>query len=413
MALDAAQASFHSFFDVLDNALVEQTKHLGFAPDRIRLMVCMLSSLVFAQFQYTFLTRAPSAIKNLYAMSIGIFMMLWCFRLDCWVFLLTTSVTYILILALPRKLAMYIGIPFVLTALLVSHLYTMLTDWGSYVFDFTGPQMVITIKLYSLLVQLNDGANYSSDFVQKTSHIKHAAVKEIPSFLEYWGWLFFYPSVLILSCEFAHYKRFLDNPVYAEKEGRMKMFFGTFATAFLCIVIGFGIGSAFFPISYIHSDAWLTETNFWYRCFYVFCCFGTIRFQYYFAWKLTECSFILNGYSYDDINGGWSRVCNIKILDFELGQNYVAVSNAWNEAAARWLKYYVYVRVPFKGLEVFCTNIVAAIWHGFYPGFYLAFVTMGLFRNLSLKMRKVIRPHFLDDEGKPLPSKWFYDRATW
>ena len=412
-SLNTAHDSFNHFFDGLDDGLVQNTKHLGFAPDRIRLLVCMFSSLLLAQFQYSFLTRAPVVVKHLYSISIGLFFMLWCFRLEIWILLATTFFVYLLIILLPRRMAMIIGIPFILLSLLAAHLYTMLNDWGSYIFDFTGPQMVITIKLFSLLVQLYDGENSTSDLMKKVTYIKNASVKDIPGFLEFYSWILFYPSVLILSCEFAHYKKFCETPTYVGKEGRIRAFFGTFATCFVCAVLGFGVGPNFFNVSYVQSDLWLEETTFLFRCFYVFFCFGCIRFQYYFAWKLTECSFILSGYSYDETNNGWSRVCNIKVLDFELGQNYVAVSNAWNEAAARWLKYYVYMRVPFKGLEVLCTNLVAAIWHGFYPGFYLAFVTMGSFRNLSLKMRRVLRPNFLDKDGNALPSKWLYDRATW
>ena len=142
--------------------------------------------------------------------------------------------------------------------------------------------------------------------------------------------------------------------------------------------------------------------------------------QYYFVWKYSECAFILNGYAYND-NGkaesNWGRMCNIKIRNFEFAENYFEALNAWNEAAARWLKYYVYMRVETKNpfLPVLCTNLASAIWHGFYPGFYLAFVTAGLFRELATSLRKVLRPHFVTfdpvtkkETNKPL--KFVYDR---
>jgi hypothetical protein len=391
--------------DQLDISLASATEDLGFSLDRIRFLVCLVLSMCFATFQFYVLRSFSSSVKHVYNIVVGFFFLFWCFRFDVWVLVFTTLIVYMIVLVFSRKNALYVGLPFILLMMSCSHLYTMLSDWGSYHLDFTGPQMVITIKLFCFLIQLWDGENKDSEIVQKHSYIQQVLVPQVPSLLEYYGWIFFYPSVLLISCEFTHYKNFCDSK-HIPSEGRMTAFLGTLATSLICLVIGFGVGPAIFPRTFVLSDEWLTETTFLYRCYFIMGCFCCIRYQYYFVWKFAECSFILSGFSYTGTT--WDRMCNIKIFDFEGAENYFEALNAWNQAAARWLKYYVYLRV--NRFNVLSANVCSAIWHGFYPGFYIAFITAGFFREVSLLLRRLLRPHFVNADGTPKSSKFIYDR---
>jgi len=53
--------------------------------------------------------------------------------------------------------------------------------------------------------------------------------------------------------------------------------------------------------------------------------------------------------------------------------------------------------------------MASAVWHGFYPGYYLAFIGGALFTSSARVVRKTVRPLFLDN---PL-AKWCYDFSTW
>jgi lysophospholipid acyltransferase len=48
-----------------------------------------------------------------------------------------------------------------------------------------------------------------------------------------------------------------------------------------------------------------------------------------------------------------------------------------------WLKYYVFLRMVKKGdrfslKPILTTFIVSAVWHGFYPGYFMFFIASGL-----------------------------------
>lgn len=51
--------------------------------------------------------------------------------------------------------------------------------------------------------------------------------------------------------------------------------------------------------------------------------------------------------------------------------------NNWNMGTNRWLRSIVYERVP-KQYGTLLTFSLSALWHGFYPGYYLTFASGAL-----------------------------------
>jgi hypothetical protein len=49
---------------------------------------------------------------------------------------------------------------------------------------------------------------------------------------------------------------------------------------------------------------------------------------------------------------------------------------------------------------------VSAAWHGFYPGFFLFFLTVPLLTEVERGIRKSINPLFLDDRYNPREGTW-------
>jgi lysophospholipid acyltransferase len=71
----------------------------------------------------------------------------------------------------------------------------------------------------------------------------------------------------------------------------------------------------------------------------------------------------------------------------------------WNISAHNWLKYYVYLRqldnskrtsVNFR--STFLTFLMSAIWHGFYPGYYIFFTGAGLMDYHSKLAERALSP---------------------
>lgn len=77
----------------------------------------------------------------------------------------------------------------------------------------------------------------------------------------------------------------------------------------------------------------------------------------------------------------------------QFGTNFRDCINNWNMGTNRWLRQVVFERVPKKygTLLVFATS---AIWHGFYPGYYITFASGALFVGAARVARSRLRHRF-------------------
>lgn len=78
----------------------------------------------------------------------------------------------------------------------------------------------------------------------------------------------------------------------------------------------------------------------------------------------------------------------------------------WNKGTNRWLRSIVYERM--KCYRLVLTYTLSAVWHGFYPGYYLTFANGAFFTIVARTARRHIRPHFLGSKNK----KFLYDALT-
>jgi MBOAT, membrane-bound O-acyltransferase family len=79
----------------------------------------------------------------------------------------------------------------------------------------------------------------------------------------------------------------------------------------------------------------------------------------------------------------FTRVRTICVWDIEFSYDVKDFLGAWNISVHKWLKYYVYLRMIKPGqhiqiVPILMTFVVSAIWHGFYPGYFLFFISSGL-----------------------------------
>jgi lysophospholipid acyltransferase len=117
------------------------------------------------------------------------------------------------------------------------------------------------------------------------------------------------------------------------------------------------------------------------------------RCKYYGVWALTEGACILSGIGYAGIDpktgkANWDRLVNVKPLELELAQNTRGYLGAWNINTNHWLRTYMYLRVTPKGKKPgfrasMATFLTSAFWHGFYPGYYYAFVLASFVQTVA------------------------------
>lgn len=70
----------------------------------------------------------------------------------------------------------------------------------------------------------------------------------------------------------------------------------------------------------------------------------------------------------------------------------------WNVSTNQWLNTFIYQRLGRTFTANLTTYLVSAFWHGFYPGYYITFVSGALYTALT---RQIYRKFTW-----PLPPKW-------
>jgi lysophospholipid acyltransferase len=128
------------------------------------------------------------------------------------------------------------------------------------------------------------------------------------------------------------------------------------------------------------------------------------RLAYYAVWSLSEVACTLSGISFVPPSR-FVRGRNVNLRMFELSSNFNSVTNNWNiRISDLWLKQCIYQRVEFvpriisglisnkKGLANFLTKLTSALWHGWYPGYMISFLSLGLCNWSENLIRKKIHP---------------------
>ncbi|KAK7070259.1 Lysophospholipid acyltransferase 1 [Halocaridina rubra] len=105
------------------------------------------------------------------------------------------------------------------------------------------------------------------------------------------------------------------------------------------------------------------------------------RHVYYTGWILADgiCNMSGMGFNGYDEHGcpKWDLVSNVNVLGIEFGSNLRESLEAWNCGTMKWLRFMVYERAIMQ--KTLFTYMLSSIWHGFYPGYYVTFVSGAFF----------------------------------
>ena len=130
------------------------------------------------------------------------------------------------------------------------------------------------------------------------------------------------------------------------------------------------------------------------------------------------CGLAFNGYEKDTGKPKFDRVQSVNLWNYEFSCTVKDLIASWNMSVAKWLKYYVYLRFlpndKSKGggaaKAIFATFLASAVWHGFYPGHYIFFVTLGFLDYVSKLYGYVLMPfvHKVLPEAVIYFISWFF-----
>ncbi|KAF7558649.1 hypothetical protein G7046_g5509 [Stylonectria norvegica] len=411
---------------------------IGTSPDELKLVFSFVLSYPLA----AILKRIPDTKperKNLFIIFVSVFYLVGLFNLWDGVYTLLIGAGGVYAIASFLRTSPYmpwVGFAFVMGHMSVSHIRRQVANDPDAV-DITGAQMVLLMKLSAFCWNVADGQLPET---QLSDFQKDRRLKELPSLLDYTGYVLFFPSLFAgPAFDFVEYRRWIDTTMFEVGPGidpakkppvrkkrkiprsggpaSWKAATGVFWLALFTILSG-----SYYP-GKLTADSF-TKYGFFRRVFIMHMVSFVARLKYYGVWCLTEGACILAGLGYngvDPVTGkiSWNRLQNIDPWGVETAQNPRGYLAGWNQNTNTWLRNYVYLRVTPRGkkpgfrasLTTFATS---ALWHGFYPGYYLAFILASLIQTAAKHCRRNIRPFFLDPiTGNPSPKKKYYDIVTY
>nr|CAH8826395.1 unnamed protein product [Trichobilharzia regenti] len=330
---------------------------------------------------------------------------------------------YLMMVFLPLSIAQYGILIFSMMYLSGVHIHKFVRNPS---IDITAPLMVQTQKLSSLAFNINDGVKLAKEGVVDRDYHRLNAVERRPRLLQLGGYLFSFHNVMIGPFNFfADYLRFIqgqeserlmdesDKKLFEENKEEIRLAkaekWKQVKLLLLHTILTIWALSSFKPEYFLSDD--FAKKNYLQKYIYLsIACFG-FRQRFYFAWTVSCLSNLIAGFGFSGFDSKgqpeYRFATNIYFLPIELGTSTKTILDSWNTATTRWLRECIYDRVP-KRYAVWVVFVVSAMWHGFYPGYYLAFVSAALITVAGRVGRKHLRPYFLHSSG----LHCFYDVLT-
>lgn len=376
-------------------------------PAEIRLFLCLLCAYPIALTWRALPSTSNGAFRHIFSVVVGGWVLQFINGYQAIFNIGSCLLCYLLMWTLGPNSARIVSFVAMMT-LALGHLYRQITDYLGWTLDWTLVAMVTTQKIMGLAYNVQDGVSPHT-----TPEEKARSVPKLPNIIEYFSFILFPASVAIgPSFEYADYAAFANGtlsspPPYLPGIWRLLQglfFFGAHVA----------ITSKFPCAALLQSKQFFESGTFLSRYISIWIALFAVRCRYYFGWKIAEGSACMSGLGYngmDKVSGQhrWNRVENINVWKYETSQSLRTSSQNWNKTTNLWLRRYVYDRAP-RTIKLYFTYLVSAFWHGFYPGYYLFFLSAALATVVHRQVRRNVRPHFIADDGKtPGPYKPFYN----
>ncbi|XP_050576179.1 lysophospholipid acyltransferase 6 isoform X1 [Bombus affinis] len=397
--------------------------------DQVNFLLTQFTALILAGFLRTFLSpvAVTAATRHVFGLVIGLALGYFCFGRQAIHLAGLPALCYIAMRTQNPRNIQRVVLTTAMLYLSCVHYHRQMYNYGSYTLDITGPLMVITQKVTSLAYSIHDGLTRREEELTPTQ--RYQAVKKMPTTLEYFSYVFHFQALMagpvifyrdyidfihgrnltgaraLTGCDknSAHYDEIVlepsPSPVVIKKV----------IVSLLCAAM-FVTFIPTYPIQKLKDDDFLENTTVFYKMWFLMVTTMLVRFKYYHAWIFADAicnnsGFGFNGY---DKNGEpkWDLASNVDVYGFEMSLNMRDSIEHWNKGTNRWLRSIVYERTQYNKL-VF-TYALSALWHGFYPGYYLTFANGAFFTMVSRITRRNIRPYFLGSKG----MKFLYDALT-
>jgi len=390
-----------------DSAVQSLADQTGFASDQIRYTGSLLVAIPIG-FLYRAVTTDPFtckteadraraiALRHTLACAVGLCFMLFAFGYEIAHALFSSTVAWVIMKTVPGKnVHIWITI-WAMGYMSLSHIYRQIVAYGSWTIDFTTPQLLLTQKMMNIAFALHDSSRKDDKLSDEQ---RKRMIRKPLELTEYYGYIFCMHTLLAgPSADYNEYIMWIDGSKLAGKAySPLFAVFKKILCAAFCLFMFIGIGAQW-DVTSLGQVAWISQQAWWWIIIYnqVALCLG--RHRYYFAWVLSDAACNAAGFGFNGLDSAgaakWDAVLNIRYLDVEAATNFRAAMTGWNIATSNWLRRCVYERVP-PAYATLASFTMSAIWHGFYPGYYLTFISSALFNETAKVLRRHVRPRVL------------------
>ena len=378
---------------------------LGAPSEQIILITTMASAIPFSLLNYLIDNRT---LRLYYSLIVGFILHYSIYGINSLHTVFGTIASYYYVYFLGRKIS-----PFYLLAASMAHLsilniIRMIVDFGGWAIDDISTIFMVAVAKYSsFCFSYADGGKDIKDIFN--NHHKEKRIEEMPSLLEYFSYIYFYPTSIIGPfIEFKDFINFIDKKeCYANLPKRLGFIFTEGLKKLLTslfFIAYFSMYGDIYPMAVVGTAEFREKyPKWWTRILYMYACGPIGRSKYYIAWTLTYSSLIFSGMAYGETTIKDKTFPNVEkgsygsIVYNEIGINPKYKMVYWNNSIHIWLKYNIYTRVlgssgRLKGNKVmaaFITYGTSAIWHGFYPSYYVSFFMIYLFEQDGLFLNAV------------------------
>ncbi|PPR01662.1 hypothetical protein CVT26_013103 [Gymnopilus dilepis] len=396
---------------------------LGASVDQIKLISCLLIAYPLGSL-FVRVPRSKPALRHLFNIGVAMLFFFPVLRLYSAFFQLLGSIlaTYFIAKYNKSKSMPWIVFVIVMGHLTVNHVIRVIYGFSYETMEVTSPQMVLTMKLTTFAWNVYDGRRKAEE-LDKWQMQKR--IVEYPSLLEFLGYSFYFPGILVGPyLDYMEYMDLINETMFQHahvkatiRKGR-RLPPGRKRAAYSRMVMGLIYLGAFvvFGGTWNYSISlkdWFVQMPLWKRIA-LYQLVGPIeRAKYYAIWTLTEGASILTGLGFTGISHDgkpiWNGAANVKVLTIEFPENFKVLLDSWNMKTNIWLRECVYKRVTPKGkkpgnMSSMITFFTSAFWHGIASGYYLTFLMGGFITAAARQARANIRPLLLPPPDKPHAS---------
>lgn len=261
-----------------------------------------------------------------------------------------------------------------------------------YDINFTIPHCMMVLRLIALGFDILDGVKPCGTLSKDQTE---AALSEVPSLLEMYGFAFMTPAFLVGPIfGFKRYQQFIRGE-FDDKSGFLKPSLSSFIYGSLYILL-MQLGASSLPMAFFITPC-LRCSSLITKVIYVALLGKLFICKYTGIWLLSESALIAFGIAYGPTDEGvmsdWAgcRNVNIRLLDLDGVRlnNYI---QSLNIQTNKWASNYIYKRLKFlgcKALSFMITTTFLAVWHGFHSGYYLTFALEFFVINFEKEFEKV------------------------